>query len=143
MQYNRGRTQNKWLWSQQSKQKPNKIKFGIFTAMFWVQYLCLHGILLFSESYAEIDSTWRTAKCRERKSFDTWYYIVICAALCVSFSSKSEVLNVFPKSILKSKARAWPINSSKEDIVLSHDSKELFVQCFVFDPNRKHVEARN
>ena len=39
----------------------------------------------------------------------------------------------------------WPINSSKEEIVLSRDSKELFVQRFVkvFDQNWKHVEARN
>ena len=32
--YNRDRTQNKWFLSQQSKQKWNKIKIGIFTAMF-------------------------------------------------------------------------------------------------------------
>ena len=39
----------------------------------------------------------------------------------------------------------WSINSSKEEIVLSRDSKELFVQRFVkvFDQNWKHVEARN
>ena len=36
------------------------------------------------------------------------------------------------------------INSSKEETVLSRDSKEVFVQRFVyvFDQNRKHVEAR-
>ena len=35
-------------------------------------------------------------------------------------------------------------NSNKEEIVLSRDSKELFVQRFVkvFDQNWKHVEAR-
>ena len=39
----------------------------------------------------------------------------------------------------------WPINSSKEEIVLSRDSKELLEQRFVkvLDHNRKHVEARN
>ena len=39
----------------------------------------------------------------------------------------------------------WSINSSKEEIVLSRDSKELIVQCFVwvFDQNRKHAEAQN
>ena len=39
----------------------------------------------------------------------------------------------------------WPINSSKEEIVLSRDSKTLFVQRFVkvFDQNWKHVEAQN
>ena len=73
--------------------------------MFLIQYFCLHGILPFSKSYPEIESTWPTAKCRGRKSFDTWYYIVTCATLCVSFSSKSKAINVFPKHILKSKAR--------------------------------------
>ena len=38
----------------------------------------------------------------------------------------------------------WSIKSSKKEIVLSRDSKELFDQRFVkvFDKNRKHVEAR-
>ena len=58
-----------------------------------------------SRSYLEIESTWPTAKCRGRKSFDTWYYIVTCATLCVNFSSKSKAINVFSKHILKSKAR--------------------------------------
>ena len=37
------------------------------------------------------------------------------------------------------------MNSSKKEIVLSHDSKVLFVQRFVkvLNQNRKHVEARN
>ena len=39
----------------------------------------------------------------------------------------------------------WTIGSSKQEIVLSRDSKKIFVQRFmkVFDQNRKHVEARN
>ena len=39
----------------------------------------------------------------------------------------------------------WPIHSSKEKIILSRDSKELFVQRFVkvFDQNWKHVEAQD
>ena len=39
----------------------------------------------------------------------------------------------------------WPVNSSKQEIILSRVRKELFVQRFVkaFDQNRKHVEARN
>ena len=45
---------------------------------------------------------WSTAKCRRRKSSDTWYNIVICATLCVNFSSKSKATNVSPKHILKS-----------------------------------------
>ena len=60
---------------------------------------------------------------------------VTCATLCVSFSSKSEVNNVFPKHILKSKARDQSIQESKK--LLSRDNKELFVQRFVkvFDQN--------
>ena len=55
--------------------------------------------------------------------------------LCVSFSSKSKAINVFPKHI----------KSSKEEINLLRGSKELFQQCFakVFDQNQKHAEARN
>ena len=37
------------------------------------------------------------------------------------------------------------VNSSKEEIDLSRDSKELFEQCFVkvFDQNWKHMEVWN
>ena len=57
--------------------------------------------------------------------------------LCASFSSKLKVINVFPKHILKSKTCDQPTNSSKGEIGLSWDSKELFVQHFVevFDQN--------
>ena len=65
------RMQNKWSLRQQSKQKQNRIKIRIFFAMFLMQYFCLHSILRFSTSYPEIESTWPTAKCRGRKSFDT------------------------------------------------------------------------
>ena len=47
--------------------------------------------------------------------------------LWVSFSSKLKATNVFPKRILKLKA----CNSSKEEIVLSRESKELLAQRFV------------
>ena len=122
-----------------SKEKRNKIKIGIFTTMFLLHYFCLHGILPFSESNPEMEDTWKPAVCRAAKSFDPWYYIVTCATLCVSFSSKPEAIHVFPKHILKSKARDQSIQ------VLLSDSKELFVQIFVnvFDQNWKHVEARN
>ena len=53
-------------------------------------------------------------KCRLRKSFDRWYYIVICATLRVSFSSKSQATNIFPKYILKSKARDKSIQARKK-----------------------------
>ena len=112
--YNRDRTQNKWFLSQQSKQKRSNIKIGIFTTMFLLQYFCLHIIFPFSKSYSEIESTWPTGKCRGRKSFDTWYYIVTCATLCVSFSSKSKAINVFPKHILKSKACDQSIQATKK-----------------------------
>ena len=75
----------------------------------------------------------RVAKCRGRNFFDTWYYIVICATLSVSFWSKLKATNVFLKHILKSKRCDQSIQASKKLIVLpmSCDSKELFVQRFV------------
>ena len=82
--------------------------------MFLMQCFCLHNILPFSKSYPEIESTWPTVKCKGRKSFDTCYYIVICATLCVSFSSKLKAINVFPKHILKSKARDQSIQARKK-----------------------------
>ena len=82
--------------------------------MFLIQYLSLNGILPFSKSYPKIESLWWTAKCRERKSFDTRYYIVLCATLCVSFSSKLKATNVFPKHILKSKPRDQSIQARKK-----------------------------
>ena len=110
--------------------------------MFLIQYFCLHGILPFSKSYPKIENLWLTAKCRGRKSFDTRYYIVLCATLCVSFPSKLKT-TVFPKHT--EIGTTWSINSSKEEIVLSRDSKELFVQRFVkdFDQNWKDVEVQN
>ena len=50
-------------------------------------------------------TTWWIAKCRLRNSLDAWYYIVICATFCASFSSKLKATNVFAKHILKLKAR--------------------------------------
>ena len=136
--------QTKWILSLQSKKKWNKMKFGIFTIMFLMQYFCLHSILPFSKSYHKTESTWATTKCSKRKTFDMWYYTVTCATLCVSFSSKSNAINVFPKHISEIKSM-WPINSSKKEIVLSRDSKELYLQCFVkvFYQNRKHVDVQN
>ena len=67
---------------------------------------------------------------------------VTYAMLCVSISSKSKAINVFEK--LSEIKCTWPINSSKQEIVLPLDDKELFVQRFViFDQNRKNVEKRN
>ena len=96
--------------------------------MFLIQYFWVHGILPFSKSYPEIESTWPTAKCRSRKSFDTLYNIVTCFS-----KTYSEIEST------------WPINSSKEEIVLSHDNNKLFVQLFVkvFDQKWKHVDEGN
>ena len=79
-----------------------------------MQYFCLHSILPFSKSYPEIESNSPTAKCRGRKSFDTWYYIVTCATLCVNFSLKSKAINIFPKHILKLKACDQSIQARKK-----------------------------
>ena len=79
-----------------------------------MQYFCLHGILPFSKSYPEIESTWSTAERKRRMSSDTWYYIAICATLCVSFSPKSKSTNAFLKHILKSKARDQSIEAMKK-----------------------------
>ena len=68
----------------------------------------------FFKSYPKIESTWPLAECRERKSFETWYYTVTCKMLCASFSSKSKAINVFPKHILKSKARDQSFQTTKK-----------------------------
>ena len=111
MQLQQRQNAEEMVFKQQSKQKRNKIKIWIFTAMFLMQCFCLHGILTFSKSYPEIESTWPNAKCRGRKSFHTWYYKVV---LCVNFSSKSKAINVFSKHILKSKARDQSIQAKKK-----------------------------
>ena len=94
--------------------KVNKSKIGITAVIFLIENFCLHGILPFSKSCLEIGSPWPTAKCRRKKSFDTWYYIVICAMLCVSFWSKLKATNAFRKHILKSKTRNQPIQARKK-----------------------------
>ena len=140
--YNRNRTQNQLVLSQESKQRRKKI--GILTVMFLMQYFCLHAILPFSKSNYETEGTCSTAKCRGRKSFDTWYHVVTCATLCPSFFTKIGSNSCFSKTYSEIES-TWPINWSKQEIVLYRDSKELFVQRFVkvFDQNRKHVEVWN
>ena len=61
----------------------------------------------------KIESAWPLTECRGKKSFETWYYIVTCATLCASFSTKSKAINVFPKHILKSKACDQSIQTTK------------------------------
>ena len=74
----------------------------------------LTRIFPFSTSDPEVESTWSTTKWRQIKSFDTWYYIATCATLCGCFSSKSKETNVFPKHILKSKARDQSVQATKK-----------------------------
>ena len=92
--------------------KVNKSKSGITTVIFFIEYFCLHGILPFSKSCLETGSPWPTAKCRHKKSFDTWYYIAICATLCVSFWWKLKATNAFSKTYSEIES-TWSTNSSK------------------------------
>ena len=59
------------------------------------------------------------------------------------FLSKSKLTTVLQKHIVSSST--WLIETSKEEVVLLHDNKELFVQRFVsvLDQSRKHVEVQN
>ena len=95
---------------------------NFYRHIFNLIFLLTHH-LPFSKSFPEIAS-------KPRKSFDTWYYIVMCATFCVCFHQNH---NVFPKYILESKARDQVINQfkTKEEIALSRDSKEWLVQSFV------------
>ena len=60
------------------------------------------------------------------------------------FFIKIESEQYFPKTNSEIE-NTWQINSSNEEVVLSRDNKELFVQRFVkvFDQNQNHMEARN
>ena len=97
--------------SQQNKQERNKIKIGIFTAIFLIQYICLHGILPFSKS---IESTFIKRKVHAKKVFrHVILHSYLCNVLC-RFSSNKIATNVFQKHILKSKARDQPIQARKK-----------------------------
>ena len=125
--------QSKWFLSQQSKQKQNKIKIGVFTTMFLMQYFCLCGILLFSKS---CNWNWKHLINYKEQGKKVFWHVILHSYLCNAFN-----IIFFPKhSEIK---RMWPINSSKQEIVLSCDGKQLFVQYFVkvFDQNQKHVEV--
>ena len=70
-----------------------------------MQYFCLHSILPLFKSYREIGSTWSTAKCRGKKSFDIWYYIVTLWKFYIK---------IYPKHILKPNARDQSIQARKK-----------------------------
>ena len=63
------------------------------------------------------ECTWSTGKCRQIKSFDKWYYIIM-ATHYVGFSLKSKATNFFPKRILELKALDQSIQSKKKFNVL-------------------------
>ena len=93
--------------------------------MLLMQYFCLHGILPFSKSYPELKAPKPTAKCRGRKSFDTWYYIVTCATFCVSFYQNlkqwKETHNSFKK---------WPCNLWWISNKVIHRTWKYYKSCF-------------
>ena len=112
MQLQQRQDANKWFLRQQIKQMRNKIKIGIFTAMFLMQYFCL---IRHASVFQIIPWNWKhltNLKVQEKKVF--WHLIVICATHCVSFSSKSKAINVFLKHILKSKTRNQSIQARKK-----------------------------
>ena len=92
-----------------------------------------HRHVPFSKSYPEIETTWPTAKYRGRNSFDTWYYIVTFAALCVRFPSELKPINVFPKHILKLKALDQSIQARKK--LFCH----VIVKNYLFNVSRKFL----
>ena len=63
---------------------------GIFATIFLIQHFCWHVILLFPKSYS-----WSSAKCRRRKTFDAWYYMVICATFQSVFHQNRQQLMCF------------------------------------------------
>ena len=98
--------------SQQSKQKWSKIKIGIFTAMFLLQYFCLLDICVPNHNLKlkapdQPQSAGRTV---------FWHMILhssYCNVLC-KFFIKIES-NCFSKTFSEIES-TWPLNSSKEEI---------------------------
>ena len=77
--------------SQQSNQKRNKIKTGIFTAMFLTQYFCSPDILLFSKSKYEIESSWSIEKKQAKKVF--WKWILHSYSVSVFHQNRKQLLS--------------------------------------------------
>ena len=100
-----------------------------------------------SSIFQIITRNWKhLTNCKVQGKKVLWHVILhsyLCSALC-RFFIENESNWCFSKTYSEIKS-TWPINSRKEEIVLSRDSKELFVQRFVkvFDQNRKCVEAWN
>ena len=73
---------------------------GTFTAIFLIQYYCLHGILPFSKSCPEVDQPQSAGE----ESLLTRDITLSFMQHCAIFPLKLKSTNVFPKNILKSKA---------------------------------------
>ena len=104
--YNRDRMQNKWFLRQQSN-SGTKSKPG------------------FSPPYSVfLPWNWKHLINRQVQWKKVFWQMILHSYLCntlLRVSSKSKAINVFPKySEIES---TWPIKSSKEQIVLSCDSK--------------------
>ena len=126
--YNGDRTQNEWFLS---KQKQNKIKIGIFTAMF-----------RFPNHTHKLKAPDQPQNAGEESLLTRVLHSYLCNALCKIFIKIES--NCFSKTYSEIES-TWPIISHKEEIVLARDGKELFVQRFVkvFDQIWMHVEALN
>ena len=71
--------------------------------------------------------------------------IVTCATLCVSFSSKSKATNVFPKHILKSKARDQSVQARKKlfcHVILKNYLRNVLCKCLINIESRWRCEIR-
>ena len=121
--------QNKWILSKKSR---TKLKSGFSPSCSLFQI---------------IPRNWKHLNNRKVQGKKVFWHVILhsylCNALCKVFI-KIESNWCFSKTYSEIES-TWPINSRKEEIVLSRDDKELFVQRFVkvFDQNWMHVEARN
>ena len=125
------------------------VQIFVFLLLTVRMYLFISFIMLgFSTPFSVFQiRNWKhliNRKVQEKKAF--WHVIshrYLCNALCKVFI-KIESNWYFSKTYSKIES-TWPINSRKQEIFLSRDSKKLFVKRFVkvFDQNRMQVEAQN
>ena len=96
-----------------------------------------------SSAFQIIPWNWKLLINRKVQENKVFWHIILHSSLRSAFFIKIES-NCFSKTYSEIE-RTLSINSSKEEMVLLRDSKKLFVLRFVwvFDQNRKHVEAWN
>ena len=134
MQLQQRQDTKSWFLSQEGKQKWNKIKVGIFTAMF---FNAIFLLTQHSSFFQIITWNWKHLTNQNMQAKKVFWRMTLhsylCNALCKLFPKHSEIKSM------------GPISSSKEEIVFSPDSNELFVQRFlkVFNQNWKLVEVQN